>query len=157
MLIQTTRFGEIDIDDSRSITFPSGLLGFARYTRYVLLACDAGDCRPVAEEPAATFWWLQSVEAPDLAFVVTQPELFVPGYAPTLHEEHLDRLDMHDIGEAQTLIIVNKRDGILTGNLQGPLILNPHARLGEQLVLSERRFTTRFPLIELNPSLAAAG
>ena len=97
------------------------------------------------------------MEAPDLAFVVTLAESFVPGYAPGLQDEHLDRLDMNDASEAQTLIIVNKRDGLLTGNLQGPLIINPHAHLGEQLVLSDRRYTTRFPLIELNPALAAAG
>ena len=37
MKIQTSRFGELEVDDSRIITFPKGLLGFAKYTHFALI------------------------------------------------------------------------------------------------------------------------
>ncbi|MEO6056264.1 MAG: flagellar assembly protein FliW, partial [Gemmatimonadales bacterium] len=56
---------------------------------------------------------------------------------------------------AQVMVIVNKSEGRLTGNLQGPLVINVATRRGEQVVLSERRLTTRVPLTDV-PRLAVA-
>ena len=146
MLIQTSRFGEVDIDDRRIITFPKGLLGFPECRSYVLL--EAGD--------DSFFWWLQSVDLPDLAFVVTDPSLFVPTYRVPMREEQMHELGMDNLEEAQVFVIVNKRGQTLTGNLQGPLVIHVNKRVGEQLVLSDRRFTTRVPLIELSAPVQAA-
>lgn len=146
MLIDTSRFGQVDVDENRIIHFPKGLLGFARYTHYVLL--EAG--------PNSHFWWLQSIQTPDLAFVVTDPSLFVPTYQVPLRIEQLADIGITRQDEAQVFVIVNKRGNLLTGNLQGPLIVNVNSRLGEQLVLSDRRFTTRVPLIELGSPVQAA-
>jgi flagellar assembly factor FliW len=54
-------------------------------------------------------------------------------------------------------IIVNKVDDLLTGNMQGPLVINIETRVARQLVLSDRRFSTRQPLMSLpRKGLAAA-
>lgn len=145
MLIQTTRFGTVNIDDSRLITFPKGLLGFPQYKKFALM--EPGD--------NSYFWWLQSVETPDLAFVVTDPSLFVSSYRVPLKADQMQEMDMHSLEEAQVFVIVNKRDNVLTGNLQGPLVVHVQNRLGVQLVLSERRFTTRVPLVELPRPVSA--
>lgn len=148
MLISTSRFGEVEVDEGRIITFPKGLLGFPRYTRYVLI------------EPGEDtyFFWLQSLDTPDLAFVVTDPSLFVSSYKVPIKAEQMEELGIGSTGEAQVLVIVNKRDHVLTGNLQGPLVIHVGTRVGEQMVLSDRRFTTRVPLIELaRPLEAMAG
>ncbi|QDU72360.1 flagellar assembly protein FliW [Mucisphaera calidilacus] len=139
MIIQTSRFGEIEVDDTRVIRFPKGLLGFPRYREYVLI--ESGD--------EATFWWLQSVDMPELAFVVTDPSLFVPTYQVPLRRDQLADLGINEPEDAQVFVIVNKQDNLLTGNLQGPLIIHVAKRMGEQMVLSDRRFTTRVPLVEL--------
>jgi flagellar assembly factor FliW len=146
MEIETSRFGPLDVDETRIITFPKGLLGFPKYTQYVLI--EAGE--------NSYFWWLQSIEMPDLAFVVTDPSVFVPTYRVPIRTEHMDELGMESIDEAQVFVIVNKRDQLLTGNLQGPLVVHVNKRIGEQLVLSDRRFTTRVPLIELGSRVTAA-
>jgi flagellar assembly factor FliW len=146
MEIETSRFGPVDVDESRIITFPKGLLGFPKYKRYVLI--EAGE--------NSYFWWLQSIELADLAFVVTDPSVFVPTYKVPLRTEHLDDLGMETVEDAQVFVIVNKREQLLTGNLQGPLVVHVTRRVGEQLVLSDRRFTTRVPLIELGSRVTAA-
>lgn len=145
MLISTTRFGQVDIDESRIITFPKGILGFPRFTRYAL----------IEPAPDSYFWWLQCVDTPDLAFVVTDPSFFVASYRVPIKAEQMEDLGLKSVDEAQVLVIVNKRDNVLTGNLQGPLVIHLGTRVGEQLVLSDRRFTTRVPLIELQSKVTA--
>jgi flagellar assembly factor FliW len=146
MLVNTTRFGQVEVDPARIITFAKGLLGFPRYKNYALL-------QPGED---SYFYWLQSTDTPELAFVVTDPSLFVSSYRVPLKREQLQEMAMEAPEEAQVFVIVNKRGNLLTGNLQGPLVIHVQNRTGEQLVLSDRRFTTRVPLLELAANLAAA-
>jgi len=146
MMIETTRFGQVEVEEARVIRFPKGLLGFPRFKQYVLIESGKD----------SSFWWLQSIDLPELAFVVTDPSLFVPTYQVPVKPEQLSELGVSSIDEAQVFVIVNKREHTLTGNLQGPLVVSVQQRIGEQLVLSDRRFTTRVPLIELGAPLAAS-
>lgn len=147
MDVRTTRFGVVTIEDDRVIEFPKGLLGFPDLTRYCLLQpCDD-----------ALFFWLQSVEEPSLAFVVTDPSLFVPDYAAPIRPEQMQALGLTDLDDAQVFVIVNKVNDTLTGNLQGPLVINTLSRAGEQLVLAEKRWTTRHALMTVGaPARATA-
>jgi flagellar assembly factor FliW len=146
MNVQTTRFGVVEIDDDRVITFPSGLLGFSSYTRYVLLQPDAN----------AVFFWLQSLDAPELAFVVTDPSAWVPGYEVPIRREQMDELSLARVEDAQVLTIVNKREGVLSANLQGPLVINTASMRGQQLVLAEKKWTTRHEIAQLPRAVQAA-
>ena len=71
MDVRTTRFGLVAIAEDRVISFPKGLLGFSECTRFCLLEPGADAC----------FFWLQSLDEPGLAFVITAPSLFVPDYS----------------------------------------------------------------------------
>ena len=146
MDVRTSRFGVIEIAEDRVITFPRGILGFPSKTRYCLL--QPGD--------DACFFWLQSVDDPDLAFVVTDPTLFVPDYAVPIRGEQMESLGLSKLEDAQVFVIVNKVNDELTGNMQGPLIVNTVARSGEQMVLAEKRWTTRHPLMRVGSSTRAA-
>lgn len=146
MNVQTTRFGVVEIDGDRVITFPSGLLGFASYTRFVLLQPDDN----------AVFFWLQSIDTPELAFVVTDPSAWVPGYEVPIRREQMDDLGLSRVEEAQVLVIVNKRDQVLSANLQGPLVINTSRMRGQQMVLAEKKWTTRHEIVELPRPLQAA-
>lgn len=142
MNVNTTRFGTVEIDDSRIITFPTGLLGFSSYRRFVLLQPDDD----------GVFFWLQSIEAPDLAFVVTDPALWVEGYEATIRREQMEALALEKLEDAQVFVIVNKYGSSLTANLQGPLVVNVHSRNGMQLVLADKRWTTRHEIVKVAES-----
>ncbi len=146
MEVRTTRFGVIDIAEDRVITFPRGLLGFPQHQRFCLL--EPGD--------DACFFWLQSVDDPELAFVVTDPSLFVSDYAVQIRPEQMESLSLRDLADAQVFVIVNKVDQTLTGNLQGPLVVNTITRHAEQMVLAEKKWTTRHPLLKVTPTTEAA-
>ena len=140
MKIQTTRFGLIEVDQSRLLKFPTGVLGFPDITEYALLQTnDEGN-----------FFWLQALDRSDVAFVVCDPLLFVPDYQVPIRPEDCEQISLKSMDDAQVLIIVNKVDRMLTGNIQGPLVINAINRTGRQLVLSEKKYSTRHPLINLD-------
>jgi flagellar assembly factor FliW len=139
MQVRTTRFGNVDIAEDRVITFPKGLLGFAEHKRFCLLE---------PQEDSA-FFWLQSLDDAGLAFVVTDPSFFVPDYSVPIRGEQLGDLGLARLEDAQVFVIVNKVEQTLTGNLQGPLVVNTLTRSGEQFVLAEKRWTTRHALVQL--------
>jgi len=139
MIVQTSRFGSVEVDQERVIVFGRGILGFPKYKRYVL----------IQPEPDSTFYWLQSIEAADLAFVVTDPLLFVPDYQVPLREETRQDIGLNDLSEASVLVIVNKVGDMLTANLQGPLIIHAATRVAAQVVISERKYQTRHPILQL--------
>ena len=139
MLVQTSRFGSVDVDADRIISFGRGILGFPKYRSFVL----------IQPEPDSTFYWLQSVEAADLAFVVTDPLLFVPDYQVPLREETRQDLGLADLSEANVLVIVNKVGDTLTANMQGPLVIHAVTRSAAQVVISEKKYQTRHPILQL--------
>ena len=145
MLIQTTRFGPVEIDESRTLEFPAGLLGFSNFKKFALLQPDEN----------GVFFWLQSTESADLAFVVTDPALWLPDYQANIRKEQMEDLGLSEISDAQVLVIVNKREQSLTANLQGPLVVNSANRRAMQLVLAEKKWSTRHELVKLAEAAAA--
>jgi flagellar assembly factor FliW len=139
MIIQTSRFGQLEVDGDRLIRFEEGILGFPTENEYALVQTGEG----------SGFYWLQSVDCQDLAFVVCDPRLFVSDYQVPVKVEELQTIGLDDPLDAQVFIIVNKVDNLLTGNFQGPLVINVRKRLARQLVLSDKRYSTRHPLMRL--------
>lgn len=146
MNVQTTRFGTVEVDPDRIMTFRAGLLGFASFKRYALLQPD----------DEGVFFWLQSVDAPELAFVVTDPSLWVTDYQATIRREQMDEVGMEQLDDAQVFVIVNRYDRTLTANLQGPIVVNVKNREAIQLVLAEKRWSTRHGIVELGEAVQAA-
>lgn len=142
MLIESARFGTIEVDDTKIIAFKDGLLGFPQHRRFALIQTS----------PDPVFFWMQSVDDPDLAFVVCDPLTFVPDYQAPVRKDDLASLDLRDLGDCQVLVIVNKVGDDLTGNLLGPILVGAHSLKARQLVLSDRRYGTRQRLM----SIAAA-
>jgi flagellar assembly factor FliW len=139
MIIETSRFGGIDVDDQRFLNFPKGLLGFPEDREYALIQTGEN----------SAFYWMQAVHRPELAFVVCDPRLFVRDYRIAIKAEDLALIGLAETGGSQVFVIVNKIDDVLTGNLQGPLLINLATRVGKQLILSEKRYSTRHPLVRL--------
>ena len=149
MEIETTRFGKLTVEDDRVMTFPHGLLGFPEQGRFALIQ--------TGEENY--FFWLQSVDEPNLAFVVADPGIFFKGYEVPLRDETRQDLQLGDEEGAeaflQVFVICNKVGEWLTGNLLGPLVVNAQNRLAQQVVLTEKKWTTRQPPIRLEAEALA--
>lgn len=145
MLIETTRFGPVEIDESRIVCFREGILGFPNHQRFALIQ--------TSQDPL--FFWLQSVDDPSLAFVTCDPAAFVADYDATIRQDDLEALQTQSSQECQVLVIINKHDGCLTANLLGPLVIGARSLLARQLVLSDKRYSTRHQLLRLDTAPAA--
>lgn len=139
MEIQTTRFGRLEVADDRIMEFPKGLLGFPDRTRFALIQ--------TSEENY--FFWLQCVDDANLAFVITDPSTFFKDYEVPIREELQAELSLASLEAAQVFVICNKVGDWLTGNLLGPIVINVENRVGQQVVLTEKKWTTRQPLMKL--------
>ncbi len=137
MKVQTTRFGEIDVDDAQVITLTSGLLGFEEVTEYCL----------IPHAPDSPFRWLQVVTIPELAFVVINPYEFFADYDITVPAADAGRIGLRDPNEAAVLTLVTIREREMTTNLVGPIVVNTHARLAAQVVLADSPYSVRHALM----------
>ena len=134
MRIRTRPYGEIDIDERQLISLPWGLLGFEDLRDWALL--DA------AQPP---FYWLQSLERPEVAFVLIDPLSFRPDYEPGADPAELAGLDFSSPEDRLVFAIVTVPvDSVrMTANLQGPLLVNRRTRTGRQVVSLDPRWGVR--------------
>lgn len=139
MQITTSRFGDVTVDPNQLVTFPQGLIGFTGPAGFALL--------PSGE--SASFYWLQSTDDPEVAFLVVDPGLFFKDYQVQIREETQADLELADAKDGQCLVICNRAGDWLTGNLLGPLVINSRTRVGQQVVLTEKKWTCRQPLCRL--------
>lgn len=138
MKVITSRFGVVEIDDDRIIEMPDGMIGFAE-RRFILLSSDNN----------GRFFWLQAVDNPALAFVVTDPTAYVPGYAVTLTPDEYERLKLEPESKEVVLLAVtniSRESRNITINLQGPVVVNPEKMTAKQIVLENGKYGIRHPL-----------
>ncbi|UMZ74993.1 flagellar assembly protein FliW [Natranaerofaba carboxydovora] len=137
--INSPFLGEIKIDEDKIITFPSGLVGFSDYTRYLLLQ----------GEKDTPFWYLQSIDDIELFFLLIDPSQFFTDYKVEIAEEEISITELDDPTKGVILAIVTVPEQDIkkaTVNLQGPLIINPDKRLGKQVILHPSPYGTKHPL-----------
>lgn len=123
---ETSRFGALEVEEDRIINFPDGLLGFPDIKRYILM--DYKD---------TPLKWLQAVDDPDLAFIVTEPAVLFPDYKARLDPATRQYLKLEKDEDLAVLMIIRVEDERLIANLQGPLFLNAGSMTGAQIVVDK--------------------
>ncbi|WP_028551005.1 flagellar assembly protein FliW [Paenibacillus sp. UNC451MF] len=142
MILDSSRLGKITIDDKEIIHFPTGIPGFEELKKYVII-------RPDADLPLS---YLQSVENPELSFIVTDPFVFEPNYEFVLPETAKEELKASLEQDIVVWSIVSVRDDFknATHNLLAPLVINMKERLGKQVILQNTSYKTRHSLFATN-------
>ncbi len=134
-VIETTRFGRLEVPVDSVYTFETGILGFPNVSRYVIRENPSG----------GPFEWLQSVERGDLAFVIIDPLTFKSDYTVDFPKSEAEKLGISDSEQGFVRVIVTVGDNPedMTANLKGPLIFNPENRIATQIVLTGEEYTTK--------------
>ncbi|MFC1614778.1 flagellar assembly protein FliW [Gemmatimonadota bacterium] len=145
MKINSTRFGTIEIEEKDILTFPEGLVGFAAYKQFFIYN----------NQKKLPFFWLHSVENPNLAFVICDPLIFFPDYKVSVRKQELSILNIKDMDKliTCTIISISHNPFRMTANMQGPLVVNTENRKGKQLVLVDGNYTTRHTILLKDESL----
>jgi len=142
MKIQTTRFGELEIADSRVITFNKGIPGFEESKKFVLIPAD--------ETGETPFYFLQSIDIEELSFFLVDPFTFFKEYDIKLDEQMVERLELESPTDALVLTTVTANVELTdaTTNLKAPLVINTNKQLGMQVVLDNKDYLIKQPLFQ---------
>ena len=141
MTVDTKAYGQVDVDERQCIEIPQGLYGFDGLKDYVLM--DARQ-RP--------FYWFQSTEVREVAFVLIDPKILRPDY-----DADLDPMDLESLGldgsqderylEFAIVTIPDDRQD-MTANLQGPIIINRESRQGRQCISRNEDWHVRHNILD---------
>lgn len=126
MQIETRDFGGMEIDPNEIIRFQEPVYGFEELTEYVLLSDDeAGD----------GIMWLQSVEKPEVCFVIIDPEMVGTEYKPEIPQATLEQLEVGEMLVVRLIAVVPDNFHDTTVNLKSPVLINPEKKCAAQVIL----------------------
>ena len=141
MQVLTKPYGKIEVDERQKIYFSNGILGFENLKDYLLL--DA------AQQP---FYWLQSLDVPELAFVMINPDIFRNNYNPKVSISELEEIELEVIDSDNSLVFaivtIPEEHSKMTANLQGPIIINREKKYGRQCISTNNDYKTQHYVLE---------
>lgn len=112
MKINTHHFGEVDFSKENMLHFDSGLYGFEKMQKFLLLRVEED-----------LFYWLVSVDDPDIAFPMIGLRIIDENY-PEVPEY-----------EGFGIVTLNKDPLKITVNLKAPVYINQDKKMGQQKIL----------------------
>ena len=137
--VNTSRFGEIEVDEKKIVHFKNGIPAFEDEHEFIIL--------PYEEE--SPYYFMQSLQSPDLAFLLTIPFLFFPEYTFEIDDESVKELDIKNqesVFYYSMVTIPNGSIRYMTANLVAPIVLNADNMQAKQVVLEKSFYTTKHRL-----------
>ena len=148
MMVNTRRFGEIEIEPREVLHFPVGIAGFPDERAFIL----------VRTKETGTIAWLQSARTPSLALPLVSAHAFGSSYPDVPFLPIAERAGIgSDMEEMAMMVVLNAPEGQpATVNLLAPIVVNIESRVGGQLFLEGTSFGTRefFAIPEANREAA---
>lgn len=132
-----TRFGDVEYHPDKTIHFPKGLLGFESLREFMVMPAES-------EDPLIC---LQSLEDPQVAFLMVDPQRYFPEYRVDIggQEAWGLGLEQDDAYCILTMITVHP-DQSVTLNLVAPVLYAPRTQRALQIVLENTEYSVRTPL-----------
>ena len=132
MKAATRLFGEIEIDESKIITFEDGIIGFPDMKKFTLIFDEEKEGRP-------SISWLQSMDEPEIAFPVMDPLFVCETYNPSVEEELLKNLGTIKEDNLYVLVTVTVPQNIkeLAVNLKAAIVINSDTRKASQIIVED--------------------
>jgi reactive intermediate/imine deaminase len=153
--IDSPRFGSLEVSTDQVIEFPAGLPGFEALHRFSLLR---------NEGPELSYFILQSIDDPAIAFHVADPANFACDYEIVLTDAEVEMIGLTDPLDAAVVVMLIKDENVglpLRIGINAPLVINVRTRRGVQHPLARRRGSAETPMhrqiIATNGAPAAIG
>lgn len=126
--------------DAKKILFKEGIPGFEYLREFIIL-----------EDEEQEFFCLQSVEEPMISFVIVDPFLLKPDYAPEVNKSYFEKLGVKDSKLVTLFVIATIRENIeeSTVNLQAPLMIHIEERTGVQAILDDKIYHAKHKIVDL--------
>ena len=142
MILNTKNFGQVEVAEQDILKFEYGIPGFENMTQFVILGKTDDDDSP--------FFWLQSIDNENLAFVIMNPRDLVPDYEAEIDMFTAGVLGIVDENEALIYSIVTVPEDItkISINLKAPVIINARNNKGCQVVLENEKYKFKHIITE---------
>ena len=141
MILNTTRFGEIEIEENRIFEFILPIIGFNEMSKFIILDPNKD----------TLFKWLQSIEEPSLAFPIISVAALDYDYTVDLPANVVEDLKVENVEDLLIMNITsipqNNPQGT-TINLLAPLIFNLGNQKAAQVVLSGSGYDISYPMFK---------
>ncbi|PID73018.1 MAG: flagellar assembly protein FliW [Desulfobacterales bacterium] len=132
-----TRFGEVEYNPDNLLTFPAGLIGFPHLQHFVVMP----------NQKEGPLFWIQSVDDPVFAFVLTDPTNFFLDYRIALDKSEREFLQIDDDAPYYVLSVVTvPQDQNITLNLAAPILFSPGTNRAMQVILEDGNYSSKTPL-----------
>ncbi len=141
MQLNTKYFGVIEIDEKEILYFPLGIPGFENVKKFTLLG---------KQDNETPFFWLQGVDDPELAFVVTDPFAVNDNYFVDADDDEIKEISVKDPDRILTLAIVTVPEDIrkISVNLKAPLLINMDNNRGMQVIMKNETFPVKYYIMK---------
>lgn len=132
-----SRFGEIEYDPKTLLHFPAGMIGFPTLHDFIVM--------PNKKE--GPLFWIQSVDDPEIAFVLTDPTNFFLDYrvVPDDSERNMLHIDKDDDCFFLSVVTV-PQDQKITINLAAPILFAPKSNRAIQVILENGEYKSKTAL-----------
>ena len=132
-----TRFGEVEYDSENLLHFPAGLIGFPTLHDFIVMP----------NKKQGPLFWIQSVEDPDIAFILTDPTNFFLDYVVFPDSSERNTLRIEEDDECFVLSVVTvPPDQKITINLSAPILYATKTNRAIQIILENTSYTPKTPL-----------
>lgn len=141
MILKTKHFEEVEIEDGNIITFEEGIPGFENLFKYVVIENS---------DQEVPFKWLQSIDDPDLAFIIIDPFAFKKDYEFDMPDSAIEKLQIKSKEEINVyaMVVVSKEIKDISANLSAPIVINLSNKKGKQVLLDDDRYSTKHYILE---------
>jgi flagellar assembly factor FliW len=132
-----TRFGEVEYAPENLLHFPAGLIGLPNLRYFIVMP----------NKKQGPLFWIQSVDDPDIAFVLTDPTVFFLDYQilPDTSERQSLHLEENDDFFVLSIVTVPP-DQKITLNLAAPLFFAAKTNRAIQVILQDGKYSSKTPL-----------
>ncbi|SMC35576.1 flagellar assembly protein FliW [Papillibacter cinnamivorans] len=137
MIIKSMRFGDIEIDEAKVISFPQGIPGLEYIKRFALIHHDR--TYPIN--------WLQAVDDPMISLPVIEPFQILRDYVFDISDNDVMELSLkarEDLHVINVLVIPEEIEN-MTVNLAAPILINTRMNLGKQIIIDRKNYSVRSP------------
>jgi flagellar assembly factor FliW len=136
--INTSRFGNLEVEKNEIITFTEGLLGFENLKKFTVV--DPGD--------QTLILWLQSIDDESVAFPIIEPRIFMPDYRVKLLPAELNSLTLENLNDATVYSILTIPQSVtdMSANLKAPVVINNSTKFARQIVLQDSKLEVKYPM-----------
>lgn len=121
--------------DQIEIVLKKGLLGFENMINFLIKG----------ELENGAFYSMEALKHPNVSFVLINPFVFFSDYEFELNDHDVQELDIKCLEDVLifTTITIPEKAADTTTNLLAPIVINRKTFQGKQVILDDRRYTTK--------------